>query len=63
MSEQPKCGNCRFYAGECRRHAPIAMDGYLAVPLWPRVPPGCWCGDHEPIKPLDTPPENGGNNE
>ena len=62
MSDQLNCGNCRFYMGECRRHAPAAMQGYMAVPLWPRVNPFDWCGDHElrpRIKPLDTPPENG----
>ena len=43
----PMCGNCQAFlhqrgsvSGECRRHAPRAVD---RVGAWPKVRPQDWC--------------------
>lgn len=60
MSEQPRCGTCRFWAGApnpnawmalaCKRHAPVALTiepaGGRAMPRWPEVKSENWCGDY-----------------
>ena len=64
MSEQPKCGTCRYAVGravaECRAHPPTAAPRQGLEPpkmgTWPRVDLDIgWCGLHDPIPERNEP--------
>lgn len=64
-----ECSNCRwvrklpwndlsgrwYVTGDCKRHAPIVIDGrgrhYEGMPIWPKMRLDDLCGDHEPRTP------------
>lgn len=63
-----KCGTCRFYistladTGDCRRHAPIAINETSERGPWKVrscfAPTGAfdWCGDYERQQTAESPP-------
>ena len=57
MTDEPRCGSCRFHVQQsCRRHPP-SMTGHLGgIAAFPGVQEDTWCGEYE-RHPAPPPPQ------